>query len=185
MEIGRGKSGKVYLCEDGMAHKVFEDSRRYHKEKNNVILERNIKHSCKLHSCNDDTKTLVFEYIPHVLEDVLNMPINKLDILTQLGEFLVDANNNNVVHGDFKAKNIMVYKDLKTIRVIDFETARKSKNNAEDIKKFKFLAIQVIFGVSYKDSYTKYKMYVGKSNVAQFFEAKNIKDMVLYIPNLC
>ena len=159
MELGRGKSGRVYLGQDGMARKTFDNEAKYHREKN-FLLKHSLRHVCDLHDFCDETKTLVLEYIPHVLEDILNMPIHKQSILTQLAEFLMDAKEKGVVHGDFKAKNVMVYDDLKTIRVIDFDNARKSTNNADDIKKFRFLAIQVMFGVSYKESYKHYPMYI-------------------------
>jgi serine/threonine protein kinase len=159
MELGRGKSGRVYLGQDGKAHKTFDNEAKYHKEKK-FLLKNSIRHACDLHDYCDETKTLVFEYIPHVLEDILDMSINKQSILTQLAEFLMDANEKGIVHGDFKAKNVMVYDDLKTIRVIDFDNARKSTNNADDIKKFRFLVIQVMFGVSYKESYKRYPRYI-------------------------
>lgn len=73
---------------------------------------------------------------------------NKFKLISTLVYIISLFQMNNIVHGDFKAKNILFDKNLKPI-IIDFDLGEKGSME-NDIYKMKILIYQILYKVEYK-----------------------------------
>ena len=119
-----------------------------------------------------------------VLENMIieKQIINKQNILKQLGEFLVMMQERKMAHNDFKAKNILIYNDLSTIKICDFDLGnRNTMDNRRDLQKFRYLVVQLVFDLDYKTAWYKYDKYAMQM---QYHPILTSQD-VLQIRELC
>ena len=128
------------------------------------------------------------EYYPYNLEKYLansydfemnTEQINK--ILFILTKTLSSLHRRDIVHGDFKAKNIMLDKELNPI-VIDFDLS-ETETKESDIRKFHILIYQLLYKVEYKPSvYNNYKRIMNKIDNDHPLIGNAIKkDNILFI----
>lgn len=160
-----------------------KDTRTYNAIKSNGIS--NIIH---YDTIDRDIKMMEMEYYPYNLEKYLansydfemnTEQINK--ILFILTKTLSSLHCRDIVHGDFKAKNIMLDKDLNPI-VIDFDLS-ETETKESDIRKFHILIYQLLYKVEYKPSvYNNYKRIMNKiDNDHPLIGNAMKKDNILFI----
>ena len=183
--IGFGSSSNVYyLKEHGIVHKEFRLESKYKRERNMLQDIQGIPMVIHLIRANDANKTLELQYVPFVLENMIieKQIINKQNILKQLGEFLVMMQERKMAHNDFKAKNILIYNDMSTIKICDFDLGnRNTMDNRSDLQKFRYLVVQLVFDLDYKTAWSKYDKYAMQM---QYHPILTSQD-VLQIRELC
>ena len=87
-----------------------------------------------------------------------------------------------MAHNDFKAKNILIYNDLSTIKICDFDLGnRNTMDNRSDLQKFRYLVVQLVFDLDYKTAWYKYDKYAMQM---QYHPILTSQD-VLQIRELC
>lgn len=123
------------------------------------LSKLNTPHVIKLLQYNHDDMTVTTAKMPYTLEDLIidkKLSVyNKKKIIQQLTDFLCVIKDLGIAHGDFKAKNIVVENDLETVHVIDFEHTHYGHIKT-DLKKFKFLILQLCLNIDYTTSWTQY-----------------------------
>jgi serine/threonine protein kinase len=178
--LGNGLSGTVYL-ESGNAKKIYSNATKCKHEINILQQINNARNIIQMKSYNINEKYIILEYVPKLLEDVIISCVltrdQQLNIINQLQDFLKDIHNLGYVHGDFKAKNILITNDLNQIKVIDFDLTSKSTNSKVDYDKLKFIIIQLYWGVSYEHSWKNYKKLY--SSIADQAIRKLIDDIII------
>jgi serine/threonine protein kinase len=152
---------------DNLVYKQFACYSKYIIEVNYLKKLEHIDSVISLINYSDNQ--IILPYIPHLLEDlIINKQLskeNKYIIINQIISFMKAIHKLNIVHNDLKAKNILVCKDFQTIKIIDFDLSKNDNNNSNDIKKFKFLVIQLLHDIDYKTSYQKFNYYVTKNQL--------------------
>lgn len=149
-----GKS-KVFQI-DNKAYKFVFNKFNFEKEveTHSKIRDVDIPNIITFLDVDHDIKMISMDYYEYNLENYFankyNFEMNTqqiLKILFNLTLTLAKLHHHNIVHGDFKAKNIMLDNDLNPV-VIDFEMVDTS-DSENDIKKFKFLIYQLLYKVEY------------------------------------
>lgn len=150
--LGDGESASVFLI-DGVAHKVFMQEKDYVHEIHILKQLETIESVVHMLGCDDDTRTIRFEYVPHQLEQLVRDgeldDEQKLSLLKQIVRFLAVIAEKKIVHNDFKAKNIMVTADKSLIKIIDFDLSKMNDDPWNDLKKFRLLVLQFAFDLDF------------------------------------
>jgi serine/threonine protein kinase len=160
--ISKGLSSEIYLL-DKIVYKICKNQKKYKKELSILESIQIIPMVIRLINYDNDKNIINLEYLPYTLEDLIIKKslsvLNKLKILKQIAEFIILSKKVGIVHNDLKAKNILVDYNMSTIKICDFDISKWSNDNANDIKKFKFLIIQLMYDIKYETSYKQYKKY--------------------------
>jgi len=162
--ITETSKSKVYrngdkVCKFLKSESIFDrEIRSYNSIKKHKI--RNIIHYRKIH---EDIKMIEMNFYPYNLENYFKncynfemTPEQIYKILFELTFSLSALHHNNIVHGDFKAKNIILDTNLNPI-IIDFDLS-EVETKESDIKKFHYLIYQLLYKVEYTPKlYNNYK----------------------------
>jgi len=173
--LAKGSSGTVFIDpnDSTTVRKVFESARAYGREVGTLtkLHAHGIDDAIAIKGHDDRTKTVSLEYLPHTLEDLIVRrtlsPRQKKDILERLAWFLVQIHGTGTVHGDFKAKNVVVSGDMRTVKVVDYERSKRSDDDTDDVKKFKFMMVQMAFDLPYAKSYKGFAKYASRFDRAE------------------
>jgi len=130
------------------------------------IEELNIPNIIQLDNVDVDINMISMNFYEYNLEeyfankyDFEMKPEQIFNILYKLTLTIGNLHQNNITHGDFKAKNIMLDGDLNPV-VIDFGMSYIS-NVENDIKKFHFIIYQLLYKVEYNPSlYNNFKQKI-------------------------
>jgi serine/threonine protein kinase len=179
--IGEGLSGKVYL-EGKYAIKIFKSKHSFEKEEGIYLELKNVTNIVSLISSCKEKKEIVMEYIPNQLEKyIVDRKIThdkKIFIIDELFIFLTSIHSMGYIHGDFKAKNILVDDDIKKVKVADFDLSKKSNDYHIDYCKFRFIIIQLYFEIDYETSWKNYNYLVSKMNDNDFIRILKIVEQI-------
>ena len=187
--LAKGSSGTVFIDPNDITtvRKVFDNAHAYEREVGTLerLRARGIDDVIAIKGHDDRTKTVSLEYLPHTLEDLIVRrtltPRQKKDILERLAWFLVQIHGTGTIHGDFKAKNVVVSGDVRTVKVVDYERSKLSNDNADNIKKFKFMMLQMAFDLPYAKSYKGFAKYASRFERAELLtltDTQHIYDIL-------
>jgi len=208
--INEGHSSVVYFNNDkSHVSKSFRREKDYQHEKHILtILDRiNICKHANMLSFDDNMKKIDIVYIPFNLENLCceakkNNNFDKIDINLLIYEILLileSFHKHEIIHGDFKAKNIQLCNNYKP-HIIDFDLTivefddyeHFMKLAMEDLHKMKLLIIQLIMMTDYKSTYTKYTTNIShirsdNEELANLLTNKNynLKSIIDYFKKLC
>lgn len=175
----------VYQSNDQRIHKSFTNIKTYKKEVEFLEHLQNFDTVVRLIGHTNNIVTL--EYVPHCLEYLIVSKKlsskNKIIILKQIANFIIDSHDIGIVHNDLKAKNIRICKDLQTVRIIDFDATVWHDNPWNDIKKFRFLIVQMLFNLDYQTSYKKYDEYVDDLE-PKLFRTVDVREILSLLDEL-
>lgn len=184
--IATGASGDIYLV-DNVIHKICKNHNKFKKELAFLQDTQEIPMVVRLIDFDKSQNTIKLEYLPFTLEDLIIKKTltvqNKIDILQQVSMFIIKSQDIGIIHNDLKAKNILVDYDMSSIKICDFDISKWGPDQSNDIEKFKYLIIQMIFDINYAESYKKYKYYSSKTG-HNVFNVDNIYDIHDIIPEL-
>tara|TARA_B100000780_G_C21072155_1_gene431479 strand:+ start:557 stop:1162 length:606 start_codon:yes stop_codon:yes gene_type:complete len=181
-----GKS-KVFRIGDKAYKFVFKKSDFDKELKNYKKIEKfNIPNIIKLGDVDIDINMISMDFYEYNLEeyfankyDFEMNPKQTFNILYNLTLTLGNLHQNNITHGDFKAKNIMLDGDLNPV-VIDFDMSDIS-NVENDIKKFHFIIYQLLYKVEYTPTlYNNFKKKITDIEIDFPLIAKAMKTKDLF-----
>ena len=206
--INSSNKSKVYRNGD----KVY----KFNSQSNDSNFQRELRMYEKMKSHNipnvieytmidEKVKMIEMEYYPYNLEKLLageykiNITKSKMDEITyKIINTLKHMHNKLIIHGDFKAKNIMLDRHLNPI-IIDFDLSSvylKDYNKVEintkiqdDLKKLHYLIYQLLYKVEYKpELYNNYdiKMKEIENNFPDLYAAmmkQDINKMIEHFKN--
>ena len=162
--INETSKSKIYRC-DNKTYKFHLNKNTFEKEIELywIIKNNNIPNTIQYFKIDPSIKMIEMDYYPYNLENYFqscyNFQMNKQQIYKILFELTLSLNElhyNNIVHGDFKAKNIMLDINLNPI-IIDFDLSQ-IETKESDIKKFHYLIYQLLYNVPYTPKlYNNYK----------------------------
>lgn len=135
-ELGKGATSKVYLVskdKNFYAAKVFQhsDKELLERFKRETEILKQIKHINIVqivdHGEDNNKAYLILEYVNgKTLDEIYpNLTIiQKIDIILAVCNALNYLHNKGIIHRDVKPENILVDKDLKTIKLTDLGISR-------------------------------------------------------------
>lgn len=135
-ELGKGATSKVYLVskdKNFYAAKVFQhsDKELLERFKREAEILKQIKHINIVqivdHGEDNNKAYLILEYVNgKTLDEIYpNLAIiQKIDIILAICNALNYLHNKGIIHRDVKPENILVDKDLKTIKLTDLGISR-------------------------------------------------------------
>jgi len=135
-ELGKGATSKVYLVskdKNFYAAKVFQhsDKELLERFKREAEILKQIKHINIVqivdHGEDNNKAYLILEYVNgKTLDEIYpNLTIiQKIDIILAVCNALNYLHNKGIIHRDVKPENILVDKDLKTIKLTDLGISR-------------------------------------------------------------
>ena len=183
--LGHGESAIVVSKNDTTVIKIFKSVKYFDNEVNvyKKLYENNVQRTAEMITFDKNVKHIVLPYIPYNLEKIIigesEKKLDDLNIVLVIQELLLclrDLHDNNIIHGDYKAKNVQINNLLKPI-VIDFGLSYMNLDNDDyekqkmgDLMKMWFIIIQLLLGIDYKSSYQRKK--------------GNIKKIKMYLPGL-
>ena len=168
--LGEGCSSFVYLNTDEFVvekHHKSVKSYRLEKQAVNYIRTHKFKHVIRYHDTDDESLVITMEYCPYNLEKMIvyKNVMDKDTLMCDIISCLYALHNNDIIHGDFKAKNIMVNTDSE-VKVIDFDLSTFQCTNKQkklnDLNKCKLLTVQLLYEISYTECYPNYTEYLMK-----------------------
>ena len=183
--LGHGESAIVVSKNDTTVIKMFKSSSHFDNEVNvyKKLYKNSVQRTAEMIDFDKKVKHIVLPYIPYNLEKIIigecQKKLDDLNIVLVIQELLLclrDLHDNNIIHGDYKAKNVQINNLLKPI-VIDFGLSYMNLDNDDyekqkmgDLMKMWFIIIQLLLGIDYKSSYQRKK--------------GNIKKIKMYLPGL-
>ena len=175
--LGHGESAIVVSKNDTTVIKIFKSVKYFDNEVNvyKKLYENNVQRTAEMINFDKNVKHIVLPYIPYNLEKIIigesEKKLDDLNIVLLIQELLLclrDLHDNNIIHGDYKAKNVQINNSLKPI-VIDFGLSYMNLDNddyekqkMDDLMKMWFIIIQLLLGIDYKSSYQRKKGNIKK-----------------------
>jgi len=180
--IGKGESSKVYKTSSKQTVlKFLKNKKTYEHEKHILLILKN-KKICKhaeILSFDDNINMIELNYITNkfntTLQNLCNgkmdhrvtLPITINKIIYKILLILDSLHKYEIIHGDFKDKNIMLGMNYEPF-VIDFDLCLVEFDDYDhlyelmcsDLHKMKLLIIQLLLNIDYKTSYTIYDYYM-------------------------
>ena len=198
--LGHGESAIVVSKNDTTVIKMFKSVKYFDNEVNvyKKLYENNVQRTAEMITFDKNVKHIVLPYIPYNLEKIIigecQKKLNDLNIVLVIQELLLclrDLHKNNIIHGDYKAKNVQINNSLKPIVIdfglscINFENDDCEKRKMDDLMKMWFIIIQLLLGIDYKTSYQKKKGNIKKikkdlPDLIDLYDEKNnnISDII-------
>lgn len=180
----------VTLLRNNIVCKQFNSLKKFKNELEFLEELQDLDVVVKLLDYNEKEKKIYIEYIPYSLEKIIMEKklnyIQKLHIIKQICKYIIDSHEIGIVHNDLKSKNILLTHDY-SVKIIDYDLASWNTDPLRDIKQFKFIIIQLLFDINYKNSYTKFDDYVEKVQedlrdifyTNDIYEIDNILDSII------
>jgi len=188
--IGQGSSASVYQdLTTGMVYKIHTSRSGYLEERNTLekIINLNMKSPIEIYGFNDEQNSIIMEFCGdnlenHIISDKIKDLETRIYLVNQVFGFYRELKKNRVVHGDFKAKNMVINK-YNVIKLIDFDMSYVAEANEaidedDDHKKCEYVILQLMFGLPYKRTYPQYKKLIAQLKheyPAIYFTLREIK----------
>ena len=145
---------KVYKFRKHSKKKSFDNELAIYNKINSLCLDNVIK----FNNIDRDVMMIEMDYYPFNLESYFAGEYNiadfdldekqKFNLIYIIVHTISMFKMNDIVHGDFKAKNILFDKDFKPI-ITDFDLGTDGVHE-NDIHKMKILIYQILYHVEYK-----------------------------------
>ena len=180
--ISKSEASNVYLNDDEITvSKKFKRDKDFQHEKEILkkLKENDICNHSQIITYDNVNKTIKLIYIPFNLEEMCGKVENssKFQIIDsniliyKILMILESLHKHEIVHGDFKAKNIQLNISNKPF-IIDYDLTVikfKSRENMlelmnDDLYKMKLLIIQLQNNLDYKSTYTNVKKHIKNIN---------------------
>lgn len=172
---------------NNVVYKYFNAKTRFDREiyfMNLIDKNDNLKNTnnyIKYIKYDREKKMIILPYIKYNLEKLIrkieiienNNKIDKNKLIKKIIECMKQLHNNNIIHNDFRLKNIQMDENFNLI-MIDFENSKeinklkleeKNKLFKQELNLLKFIIIQIVYNVNYKNAerfYKKENFYLNK-----------------------
>lgn len=197
--IGEGNSGTIYELDGEIAKKVFKNKKFYDAELQILEKTKGLNHVIKVKKISKQDNTIYMEYIPYNLEKIITgkypkklHQFDKNKIVTELLSGLKSLHSRNIIHNDFKAKNIQVTENS-DIKIIDFDSSdfnlKSLPKRIEDVNKAKIIILQMIHKRTYPHTFKTRCDYVNKIEDKRFreimeFDRYNLNELLNYVKKM-
>ena len=189
--IGSGLHSNVYQISDGLVLKKYKKRKQYNITKNIIqellkILDNKEHILLKNISFNDEDREVYMKLcdgykncydIESFIEESYFFSIkDRINILSQIVDGMIELSGKGYIHGDLKLKNIFIqdYENNNFQIVIgDFDYVRKS-NSLEDVYKFRHL-IRQLFVDNSDDTHWLYSDIINNNVSDDVFNVENIE----------
>jgi len=174
---------------NNVVYKYFNAKTRFDREiyfMNLIDKNDNLKNTnnfIKYKKYDKEKKMIILPYIKYNLEKLIrkienienNNKIDKNKLIKKIIDCMKQMHKNNIIHNDFRLKNIQMDENFNLI-MIDFENSKeinklkleeKNKLLKQELNLLKFIIIQIVYNVNYKDAerfYKKENFYLNKFN---------------------
>lgn len=174
---------------NNVVYKYFNAKTRFDREiyfMNLIDKNDNLKNTnnyIKYIKYDREKKMIILPYIKYNLEKLIrkieiienNNKIDKNKLIKKIIDCMKQMHKNNIIHNDFRLKNIQMDENFNLI-MIDFENSKeinklkleeKNKLLKQELNLLKFIIIQIVYNVNYKDAerfYKKENFYLNKFN---------------------
>jgi serine/threonine protein kinase len=174
---------------NNVVYKYFNAKTRFDREiyfMNLIDKNDNLKNTnnfIKYKKYDKEKKMIILPYIKYNLEKLIrkieiienNNKIDKNKLIKKIIDCMKQLHNNNIIHNDFRLKNIQMDENFNLI-MIDFENSKeinklkleeKNKLLKQELNLLKFIIIQIVYNLNYKDAerfYKKENFYLNKFN---------------------
>ena len=174
---------------NNVVYKYFNAKTRFDREiyfMNLIDKNDNLKNTnnfIKYKKYDKEKKMIILPYIKYNLEKLIrkiqiienNNKIDKNKLIKKIINCMKQLHKNNIIHNDFRLKNIKMDKNFNLI-MIDFENSKeinklkleeKNKLLKQELNLLKFIIIQIVYNVNYKDAerfYKKENFFLNKFN---------------------
>lgn len=174
---------------NNVVYKYFNAKTRFDREiyfMNLIDKNDNLKNTnnfIKYKKYDKEKKMIILPYIKYNLEKLIrkiqiienNNKIDKNKLIKKIINCMKQLHKNNIIHNDFRLKNIQMDENFNLI-MIDFENSKeinklkleeKNKLLKQELNLLKFIIIQIVYNVNYKDAerfYKKENFYLNKFN---------------------
>ena len=174
---------------NNVVYKYFNAKTRFDREiyfMNLIDKNDNLKNTnnfIKYNKYDKEKKMIILPYIKYNLEKLIrkieiienNNKIDKNKLIKKIIDCMKQLHNNNIIHNDFRLKNIQMDENFNLI-MIDFENSKeinklkleeKNKLLKQELNLLKFIIIQIVYNLNYKDAerfYKKENFYLNKFN---------------------
>lgn len=174
---------------NNVVYKYFNAKTRFDREiyfMNLIDKNDNLKNTnnfIKYKKYDKEKKMIILPYIKYNLEKLIrkiqiienNNKIDKNKLIKKIIDCMKQLHKNNIIHNDFRLKNIQMDENFNLI-MIDFENSKeinklkleeKNKLLKQELNLLKFIIIQIVYNVNYKDAerfYKKENFYLNKFN---------------------
>ena len=174
---------------NNVVYKYFNAKTRFDREiyfMNLIDKNDNLKNTnnfIKYKKYDKEKKMIILPYIKYNLEKLIrkiqiienNNKIDKNKLIKKIINCMKQLHKNNIIHNDFRLKNIQMDENFNLI-MIDFENSKeinklkieeKNKLLKQELNLLKFIIIQIVYNLNYKDAerfYKKENFYLNKFN---------------------
>lgn len=174
---------------NNVVYKYFNAKTRFDREiyfMNLIDKNDNLKNTnnfIKYKKYDKEKKMIILPYIKYNLEKLIrkienienNNKIDKNKLIKKIIDCMKQMHKNNIIHNDFRLKNIQMDESFNLI-MIDFENSKeinklkleeKNKLLKQELNLLKFIIIQIVYNINYKDAerfYKKENFYLNKFN---------------------
>jgi serine/threonine protein kinase len=174
---------------NNVVYKYFNAKTRFDREiyfMNLIDKNDNLKNTnnfIKYKKYDKEKKMIILPYIKYNLEKLIrkiqiienNNKIDKNKLIKKIIDCMKQLHKNNIIHNDFRLKNIQMDENFNLI-MIDFENSKeinklkleeKNKLLKQELNLLKFIIIQIVYNLNYKDAerfYKKENFYLNKFN---------------------
>jgi len=174
---------------NNVVYKYFNAKTRFDREiyfMNLIDKNDNLKNTnnfIKYKKYDKEKKMIILPYIKYNLEKLIrkiqiienNNKIDKNKLIKKIIDCMKQMHKNNIIHNDFRLKNIQMDENFNLI-MIDFENSKeinklkleeKNKLLKQELNLLKFIIIQIVYNINYKDAekfYKKENFYLNKFN---------------------
>ena len=174
---------------NNVVYKYFNAKTRFDREiyfMNLIDKNDNLKNTnnfIKYKKYDKEKKMIILPYIKYNLEKLIrkienienNNKIDKNKLIKKIIDCMKQMHKNNIIHNDFRLKNIQMDENFNLI-MIDFENSKeinklkleeKNKLLKQEFNLLKFIIIQIVYNINYKDAekfYKKENFYLNKFN---------------------
>jgi serine/threonine protein kinase len=185
--LSESRYTNVYIdIPNKIVYKYFNAKTRFNREiyfMNLINKNDNLKNTnnyIKYIRYDTEKKMIYLPYIKYNLEKIIRKIENidkfdKNELIKKIIKCMKQLHNNNIIHNDFRLKNIQMDENFNLI-MIDFENSKeinklkpeeKNKLLNQELNLLKFIIIQIVYDINYKDAekfYKKEHIYLNKFN---------------------
>ena len=176
--------------------KVFKSKFAFDGEAEAYKNTEGIENVTKVYKILKRNMHIIMEFIPYNLENLIigkeKVSFDSFDknkIVAELLLAIKDLHARNIIHNDYKAKNIQITQDG-SVRVIDFDLSdfgvKNINKKTEEINKVKYIILQILYNTKYyPDTFKNRKKYLNQIDDDKFrevmkYDRYNLKELQKY-----
>ena len=194
--FAEGDGGFLYMEPNNKVRKVFKSKFAFDGEAEAYKNTEGIENVTKIYKILKRNMHIIMEFIPYNLENLIigkeNVSFDSFDknkIVAELLLAIKDLHARDIIHNDYKAKNIQITQDG-SVRVIDFDLSdfgvKNIKKKTEEINKVKYIILQILYNTKYyPDTFKNRKKYLNQIDDDKFrevmkYDRYNLKELQKY-----